>query len=198
MKQLTRHLFATACATLLLTGCSVNQEQPAQAPDVDIDVDPGRWPEYDVNWADVDVGTEQRTITIPVVRVEREQRQVQVPYIRIAPPGGSQTEERTVSLNVDVPHAGYELQIVEVRASGDDLWVIGQLRQTGGASAQVLTRLQDHVVVQAPANLDVRKIVIGERQTGAANGEYTFLPSMEAVADRIPEGARTLYRRQST
>jgi hypothetical protein len=75
--------------------------------------------------------------------------------------------------------------------------VIGQLRQTGDAGAQVMTRVQDQVVVQAPANLDIRKIIIGERQVGAANSEYTFLASMDAVADRIPEGARTLYRRPS-
>jgi hypothetical protein len=115
MMQLRHHLCGAACAALVLTGCSVEREQAAQAPDVD--VDPGRWPEYDVNWADVDVGTEQRTITVPVVRIEREQKQVQVPYIRIAPPGGGQIEERTVSLSVDVPNAGYELQIVEVKKS---------------------------------------------------------------------------------
>src|SRR5688572_9259405 len=120
MRHLYRLVTVAACGALLSTGCSVEREQQAEAPDVDVDVDAGRWPDYKVNWADVEVGTEQRTITVPVVSVEQKPKQVTVPFISINPPGGGQTEERTVSLGVDVPNAGYEIQIAEVRASGDD------------------------------------------------------------------------------
>ena len=59
----------------LVNGCQVQQEEEARLPDVDIDVQGGEWPEYDVKWADVEVGTEERTITVPVVRVEKETRE---------------------------------------------------------------------------------------------------------------------------
>jgi hypothetical protein len=66
------------------------------APDVDVDVDPGRWPQYDVNWADVEVGTSERMVQVPVIRVEREAREIAVPYIDIDVPGAG----RRVVVNV--------------------------------------------------------------------------------------------------
>ena len=81
-------------------GCTTEQTQPGEAPDIDVDVDPGQWPEYKVNWADVDVGTREQTVTVPVVRIEQETRQVTVPYIDINPPGAGNREERTIQ----VPH----------------------------------------------------------------------------------------------
>jgi hypothetical protein len=160
-------------------------------------VDPGRWPDYNVNWADVDVGTEQRTITVPVVSVQQKPKEVTVPFIRITPPGGGQAEERTVSVGVDVPTAGYALQIAEVRASRDDLWVIAELRQTDGPAAQALTRVEDQVVVQAPEDLDIRKVIVGQRPSGVSNHEFRFLDSMSAVDQQLPNGARVIYRRGS-
>lgn len=126
-----------ALCLVLGAGCNVQEEQEARLPDadVDIDVEGGRWPEYDVNWADVDVGTEERTITVPVVRIEKETRQVTVPYVSVTPPAGAAAEERTVSVELDAPHAGYTLQIVEVRASNDDLWVIARLDESQAAAA---------------------------------------------------------------
>lgn len=139
----------------LLTGCQVEQQQPGQAPDVDVDVDAGRWPQYDVAWADVNVGTEERTVTVPVVSVRQETREVSVPFIDINPPGSRDREEQTVSMELEVPHAGYQLEIGEVRAAGDDLWVIGRLTATGDAAA-AKTRVMDQVVIRAPEDLDAQ------------------------------------------
>lgn len=194
----TQHIIAVAVLLLAaFSGCDVDRTQEARAPDVDVDVDvdPGRWPQYDVKWADVDVGTKERTITVPTVRIVEEERQVSVPYIDINPPGEGQREERTIAMSVDVPHAGYSLAITEVRAARDDLWVIATLTRSHEAAAQVLTRVSDQVVVNAPADLGVRKVVIGERPPGTSNQEHRFVPSMEALEKEIPSGARVLYRR---
>jgi hypothetical protein len=188
----------TACAAVLVigaAGCQVEQEQAAELPDADVSVEGGRWPDYDVNWADVDVGTEQRTITVPVVNVQKEQREVTVPYVRVSPPGGGEIEERTIAMDLNVPHAGYSVQIVELRASDDDLWVIGRLDESGGAGAQVLSQVSDRVVIDAPADLDVRKVVIGTRPSGVGNTEVQFVDSMAALENSIPQNARVLYRR---
>lgn len=181
---------------VLVSGCQVEQEQQADLPEADVDVQGGQWPEYDVRWADVDVGTEERTITVPVVRVEQETREVTVPYIRVGPPGGATSEERTIAMELDVPHAGYQLQIVEVRAGGDNLWVIGRLQeQPGEAAAQAITRVSDRVVIDAPGTLDVRKVIVGMRPASATNQELQFVDSMDALSSRIPEDARVLYGR---
>lgn len=180
---------------VLVCGCQVQQEQEAELPEADLDVQGGQWPEYDVRWADIDVGTEQRTITVPVVRVEKETREVTVPYIRVSPPAGATSEERTIAMELDVPDAGYELRIVEVRAAGDNLWVIGRLDEKDGVAAQAITRVSDRVVIDAPASLDVRKVIIGMRPTSTTNHEVQFVESMDALASRIPKDARVLYQR---
>jgi hypothetical protein len=188
--------FATAaaagCLALTLTACTAEQTEEARAPEVDVDVDPGNWPEYKVKWADVDVGTRERTVTVPVVRVVQEERQVSVPYIDINPPGARDRAERTISMEVDVPHAGYELNITEIRAAHDDLWVIARLTETGKAATQAKTRVSDHVVINAPEDLDVRKVVIGQRPEGVYNQQFRFVDSMSALT--LPQGARTIYQ----
>jgi hypothetical protein len=180
---------------LAAAGCQVEQQQPAEPPDIDVDVDPGRWPEYDVDWADVDVGTEERTVTIPTIQIQEETREVNVPYIRVNPPGGGEIEERTVSLEVDVPHPGYHLQIVEVRAADDDLWVIGELREADTAAEPGRVRATDQVVIEAPEDLDVRRVVIGEPAAGTSRTDVRFIESRAALMDLIPPEARVLYNR---
>lgn len=65
-------MFATTSAifgcALALSACSVEQTEEAELPDVD--VEGGNVPEYDVDAADVDVSTEERTVEVPVIDVE--------------------------------------------------------------------------------------------------------------------------------
>jgi len=188
---------ASGLGLATMMACAVDQTQGARAPDVDVEADPGRWPQYDVKWADIDVGTTERTLTIPVVRIERRTRTVRVPYIDINPPGAVDRADRVVSIDLDVPHAGYEVQVVEVRASGDDLWVIGQLRENSVPRSRRTTRISDQVVVKAPRDLDIRTVVIGNRPTGSEIGPYRFVDSMDEVEQMIPPGARIVYRREA-
>lgn len=186
---------AAALALFGAAGCSTEKTQQAEAPDVDVDVDPGQWPQYKIRWADVDVGTREQTVTVPVVRIEQETRQVTVPYIDINPPGARDREERTVQIDLDVPHSGYDLQIQEIRAAGDDLWVIARLNETSQPGAQALTRASDQVVVNAPPDLDVRRVIVGNRPTGAQNQQYRFVDSVGAVDQLVPQGSRVIYQR---
>lgn len=61
---------AALVATLGLAGCDIDKEEEGQLPDVDVSVEEGQLPDYDVEGPDVDVGTEQRTITVPDIDVE--------------------------------------------------------------------------------------------------------------------------------
>jgi hypothetical protein len=186
---------AIALCSMALTACQVEQEREGQMPDVEVDADPGRWPSYDVAWADVDVGTDRRTVTVPVVSVTRETREITVPYIDINPPGSGDREEQTIVLEVEVPHAGYNLEITEVRAAQDDLWVVGRLTATDTPAAQVATRVMDQVVVRAPEDLDVREVIVGDRPDGSYNQQHRFVDSTQALDQMIPSGARVVYRR---
>ena len=179
---------------LVSTGCSVDKTQNAKAPDVDVDVDPGRWPKYNVKWADVDVGTTTKTVTVPKLEWRREQVEVQVPYIDIKGPGGNR-EERTITVELEVPNSGYDLQIREIRAAGDELWVISELKKTGNMKGSY-NRVSDQVVVNAPDDLQVRKVIVGERPEGVYNQQYSFYSDMSTLQQKLPQGGgRVLYQR---
>jgi hypothetical protein len=64
-----RIIFATLVAPLAigLAACDVDQTKEAELPEVD--VKGGQVPEFDVETADVDVGTEEKTIEVPDVDV---------------------------------------------------------------------------------------------------------------------------------
>ena len=60
---------------LALSGCDVEQTQEGELPEVD--VQGGQAPEYDVDTADVDVGTEERVVEVPTVDVEEPEAGVE-------------------------------------------------------------------------------------------------------------------------
>lgn len=67
-----------ASSALALSGCDVEQTEEGEAPDVDVEAEGGNLPEYDVDAPDVDVGTEERTITVPDVEVNPPEEEGEV------------------------------------------------------------------------------------------------------------------------
>jgi hypothetical protein len=57
------------------------------------------------------------------------------------------------------------------------------------------TRISDHVMINAPLDLDVRTVVVGEQPDG--NEHLRFVESRDALQPMIPDGARVLYRRSA-
>jgi len=58
-------------AGLALAGCEANVTEEGEMPSMDVDVsgDAGELPEVDVKTADVELGTEEKTIEVPDVDV---------------------------------------------------------------------------------------------------------------------------------
>lgn len=71
---------------LAVFGCSVEQTEEGELPDVDVQVEEGNMPEYDVETPDVDVRTEEREIEVPDVDVDTERRTVPVPDVDVEMP----------------------------------------------------------------------------------------------------------------
>jgi hypothetical protein len=67
MKKFTAAVLALT-ATLGLAACDVDQTEEGALPDVD--VEGGNLPEFDVETADVEVGTEEMTVDVPTVDVD--------------------------------------------------------------------------------------------------------------------------------
>jgi hypothetical protein len=80
-------LLSAALMTLSTTGCKVRQTQEGEMPDVDVKVEGGQVPKYDVDAPKVDVKTETREVKVPTdVDVKTEKREVKVPEVEVKPP----------------------------------------------------------------------------------------------------------------
>lgn len=58
----------TGAAALGLAACDVAQTEEGEMPEVN--VEGGNLPEYDVDVADVKIGTEERTVEVPTIDIE--------------------------------------------------------------------------------------------------------------------------------
>jgi hypothetical protein len=63
----------------------VDQTQEARMPTVDIDVEGGQAPEFDVETGSVDVGTTTETIEVPDVEITTDEREITLPTLEVEP-----------------------------------------------------------------------------------------------------------------
>lgn len=63
-------LAAAAAIAIGVYMVDVEMTQDGSLPDVDVSVESGTLPEYDVQTGDVDVGSEQVEVTVPTLNVE--------------------------------------------------------------------------------------------------------------------------------
>ena len=75
-----------------LVGCDVDVKDTGKLPDVDIDAEPGEMPEVDVRGPDVEVGTEEKQVTVPDVDINTEETTIEVPTIDVDVPEENETE----------------------------------------------------------------------------------------------------------
>jgi hypothetical protein len=190
-----RSLLVTVTALLALSaGCRIEQERTGKLPDVDVEVEPGRLPKYDVKGPDVNVKTVERTVTVPRVEVVQEERTVKVPYIDVNLPGVAR-KEQTLTTEVTVPSAGYNLEIQDVYIVGDQLWVISRLEQENPNAPRTTTTVSDRIVLNAP-EMPVRYYIIGERPSGNVKEQYRFIKSRQMIQEQLASGQQ-LYSRQA-
>ena len=80
-------LLGAALFTVTATGCKVTKTQEGEMPNVDVKVEGGQVPKYDVKGPKVDVKTKTETVTVPTdVDVKTEKREVKVPEVSVTPP----------------------------------------------------------------------------------------------------------------
>jgi len=188
MKKLI--LFLTIA--FFITSCKVDKEESGELPEMDVDVETeaGELPEYDVNWADVDIGTKTRMVEIPKVVVVMEEEEVEVPYIDVNMPG-EETYERTVMVEAEVTGTEHEIEIEQIRASKNRLYVISELEKLDTDLGGKTVRIQDQVDLDAP-DLDVKHIIIGKKVDRVFNNNYTYVNSMNDLDEKV-KNAEIIY-----
>jgi hypothetical protein len=170
----------------------MNKEESGSLPDVDVDVqaDSGELPEYEINWADIDITTTTKTVKVPKVVVVMEEEEVEVPVIDFDMPGEDKAE-RSLVVEAEVSGKEHELNIMEIRATNNRLYVISKLQELTTSLGDKTMRIQDQVYVNAP-DLDVQHIIVGKKADRVYNSNYKYVESMTEV-DNLIGDAKTIY-----
>ncbi|WP_232826420.1 hypothetical protein [Lewinella sp. IMCC34183] len=179
-----------------LSSCDVDQTESTELPEVDVDVDTeaGNLPEFDVDWADVDVTTTTRMVEVPKIRVEMVEEPVEVPVVNVDWPSDyGDSEETTLMVEADVDQES-NLEIEDVYATANRIVVLARLTTEGRElSDGEMMRVTDQVVVNAP-DMDVRYYIIGDRPEGMTNSRYRYIADRSDIADMMENG-RSIYSR---
>lgn len=188
MKKLLIPILALA----LVSSCNIKKEEKGELPEVDVDVtaDEGELPEYDVNWADIDVGTTTKTVKVPKPMIVMEEEEVEVPVIDFDMPGEDK-EERTILVEAEVSDNEHDLNIQEIRASKNRLYVISRLEKLDTDLGDKKMRIQDQIEINAP-DLDVKHIILGEKTDNFLNNQYKYVNSMNELDEDI-KNAKVIY-----
>ncbi|VXC07773.1 hypothetical protein [Maribacter litoralis] len=188
MKKLIIPIMALA----IVSSCNIKKEEKGELPEVDVDVsaDSGELPEYDVNWADIDVGTTTKTVKVPKPMIVMEEEEVEVPVIDFDMPGEDK-EQRTIMVEAEVSDSEHDLDIQEIRATENRLYVISKLEKLDTDLGEQKMRIQDQVELNAP-DLDVKHIIVGEKADNILNNQYKYVNSMNDLDDKI-KNAKVIY-----
>jgi len=170
---------------VFFNSCDVNKTKEGELPEVDITTEEGELPEYDVNWADVNVGTTTKTVEVPKVVIVMEEEEVEVPYLDVDMPGSDdEKEERTILVQAEVEGKEHEIDIKEIWATGNNLYVISVLTATEQDIDDKKMRVSDQVTINAP-ELNVKHYIIGERPNRVFNDQYTYVKDIPTLKYKL-------------
>lgn len=166
---------------LLLASCDIQQKKNAELPDLDIDIDAeaGQLPTFDVNWADVNVGTRTKKVMIPKVVVVMEEEEIEVPYIDVDMPNSGEKEELTLTVEAEVTGKEHSIDIKEIIASNDKLYVFSELVELDQELGDKKLRVSDRVILNAP-DLNVKHIIMGEKPDRVFNDQFKYVKDVSS------------------
>lgn len=82
---------ALLMALFLQASCTVEHTEESELPDVNVEVESGNLPAYDVDVADVDVKTQKKTVSVP--KVVMEEKVIEVPTVDVNMPNDEDDNE---------------------------------------------------------------------------------------------------------
>ena len=184
-------IFALLLGLFTLVSCDIEQTEKGALPDIDVDVDAeaGNLPEYDVDWMDVDVTTRTKTIEVPKVVVVMEEEEIEVPVVDFEAPNASgMKEEVTLTVDAEVTGEAADLDIKEVYATGNRLYVIAELENNGTDLGDQTMRVSDQIILNASDDLDVKYYIIGDRPNRTYNTRYVYVKDRADLDTKLRNG----------
>jgi len=119
-----------------------------------------------------------------------EEEEVEVPVIDFDMPD-EDSEERTIMVEAEVSGNEHELEIQEIRASKNRLYVISTLEALDSGIGEKKMRIQDQLELNAP-DLDVKHIIVGEKAENILNNQYKYVDSMSDLNTEV-KNAQVIY-----
>ncbi|MDX1462667.1 MAG: hypothetical protein R3359_06390 [Marinirhabdus sp.] len=179
--------------SLFTASCDIDKKGKTELPEVDVDVEEGNLPEFDVEWADVDVSTTTKTVEVPKVVVVMEEEEVEVPTIDVDMPNEDEKYEQDLVVEAEIEDVEHDIEIKEIRASNNRLYVIATLTALETDLGDKKMRVQDQVSLNAP-DLDIKYIIVGEKPNRVYNNRNMWVSSMNELPERVQE-ADVIYKR---
>lgn len=190
MKKIIVPLLAIA---VTIMSCDIDKKGKVELPEVDVDVEDGNLPKFDVDWADVDVSTTTKTVEVPKVVVVMEEEEVEVPTIDVDMPDEGEKFEQDLVVEAEVENVEHDINIREIRASNKRLYVIATLEELETDIGDKKMRVQDQVSLNAP-DLDVKYIVVGKKPNRIFNNQNMYVNSMNDLPSRV-KNAKVIYQK---
>tara|TARA_R110002049_G_scaffold242357_1_gene416164 strand:- start:7183 stop:7773 length:591 start_codon:yes stop_codon:yes gene_type:complete len=189
-------VLAIASSLFFVTSCKIDQEKETKLPDVDLDVDAsveeGQLPSFDVDWADVNVGMTEKTVTVPKVVIVMEEMDVEVPYIDVDMPDEfGEKEERSIMVEAEVDGVEHEIDIKKVYANGNNLVVVSELEKGSTSLGDKKMRVSDQITLNAP-DLNVKHYIIGEKPNRLFNNAFKYYANESELESKL-ENYREIY-----
>jgi hypothetical protein len=186
MKKLITKITLIGLMGTLFIACNIKKEEKGELTKVDVDVmaEAGELPEYDVDWAEVNVGTTTKMVEIPKVVIVMEEEEVEVPYLDVDMPNGNEKSERTIMVEAEVTDMEHDLEIKEIWAASNSIYVIAQLEATENSIGDKKMRVSDQVTLNAP-DLNVKYYIIGARPDRVFNTRYTYLDNTDDLKSSL-------------
>ncbi|MGB7395409.1 MAG: hypothetical protein WA913_13535 [Pricia sp.] len=181
-----KKLVLLSLSTALFWSCNMEKEEKGELPEVDVDVsaEEGNLPEYDVNWADVNVGTTTKMVEVPKVVVVMEEEEVEVPVVDVDMPNGGEKSERTLMVETEVTGKEHNIEIKEIWAADNNLYVIAQLEELEQEIGDQKMRVSDQISLNAP-ELNVNYMIVGDKPDREFNNKNNYVASMEAAKEEV-------------
>ncbi|MFD1062168.1 hypothetical protein ACFQ1Q_02830 [Winogradskyella litorisediminis] len=178
-----------ALALVFATSCKMDQTKEAKLPEVDVDIDTeaGQLPAFDVDWADVNVGTRTEMVEIPKVVVVMEETEIEVPYLDVDMPDEyGEKMERTIMIEAEVDEFEHNLEIEKVYASGNNLIVVSRLEKMETSLGDKKVRISDQIKLNAP-DLNVKHYVVGVKPNRVFNDAYMYVNNESDFSDKVAD-----------
>lgn len=102
------------------------------------------------------------------------------------------SDNKSVSVRIDTPNAGWQVQIEKIYRTTDHLVVISRLKQKAEVAAQVITAVADSAEIPSDINLPVSHYILGKTWKWGDTGKYNFIDSMDDLGTALVQ-AELIY-----